>query len=180
MGASQYLHITVIEGRYLPKMDAKKEPPCYNDTYVRLTLKAGGKIITTAEAGDLIKTTPVVWDVEDPKWNASFVFHVPHTTRDVSLVFEVTCPYGFCRYHVAQAHFCKHTCTWLYTRIFTCVGMPFPCVGMPFPCVGMPAIKTNVRYSGTALLMRACDERNLSALHTRERNLSASHRSLDA
>ena len=84
----QYLRITVLEGRYLPKMDANKVPPCYNDTYVRLTLRAGGKIVTT-EGGDMIMTTPVVWDVEDPKWNASFVFNVPYTTQDVTLLVEV-------------------------------------------------------------------------------------------
>ncbi len=84
----QYLRVTVMEGRYLPKMDRSKAPPCYNDTYVRLTLRASGKVITT-EAGDMIMTTPVVWDLEDPKWHASFVITVPYTKRDVTLLVEV-------------------------------------------------------------------------------------------
>lgn len=88
---SYFLRITVLEARDLPKMDGSKHDACYNDTYVRLTMRGNGKIIETADGHDAIFNTAVVWDQKDPKFNAHFDFDVPppHKVQSVTLTVEV-------------------------------------------------------------------------------------------
>jgi len=86
-----FLRITVLQARDLPKMDDSKLDTCYNDTYVRLTLRGNDKIIETADGHSAIFNTPVVWEQANPNFNAHFDFDVPppHKIQSVTLTVEV-------------------------------------------------------------------------------------------
>lgn len=86
-----FLRVSVIEAKHLPKMDVSKALPCYNDTYVRLTMRVNGKTMVDESGAYAMFTTPVVWNAESPKFHQLFDFDVPPPSKvqSVGLTIEV-------------------------------------------------------------------------------------------